>query len=126
MTTYTKDQLDKVIVELNKTIGQLDISRTNLLLNQRINNNEFQLLGNQINNMSNQVNNLNTELLMRTFDDITVKEGTPGANLIIATANLNAAVARLEQIQQSLLDIAAVINAVTDITFQLMRRFGGL
>lgn len=122
MTTYSRSDLEQKRDELKQTIRDLDIERANYLLDRRINNFDFQLLGNELNAMSTQVNKFDTQVVMMQINQITIDPNSPGAKLGEATNDIKAAVTQLDQVQQTILEFAQVVNAVTDITSELMRR----
>jgi len=107
--------------DLIKEIRNLDRQRSTALLNGKIDNFNFQLLGNNINSMSNQVSNLNTQIVLRDLDKVTIDEPRPGAMLETAIDQLNDAARHLDDVHKALLASAQVINVVTDITFELMK-----
>jgi len=121
MTTYTRGQLETMLDDLIKEIRNLDRQRSTALLNGKIDNFNFQLLGNNINSMSNQVSNLNTQIVLRDLDKVTIDEPRPGAMLETAIDQLNDAARHLDDVHKALLASAQVINVVTDITFELMK-----
>jgi len=107
--------------DLIKEIRNLDRQRSTALLNGKIDNFNFQLLGNNINSMSNQVSNLNTQIVLRDLNKVTIDEPRPGAMLETAIDQLNDASRHLDDVHKALLASAQVINVVTDITYEVMK-----
>jgi hypothetical protein len=122
MTTYTRTDLEQKRDNLKDSIVNLDRERTDALLGAKIDNFQFQLLGNEINNLSNQVNNLDTEIVLMVINEITINPSSPGAMLAQAVNQLNAAATQLDEVRQALMVFAQVINVVTDITSELLKR----
>jgi DNA repair exonuclease SbcCD ATPase subunit len=130
MTTYSLADLEQKREELKQTIRSLDTERTNARLQDKIDDSEFQLLGNGINDLSTQVSNLSTEIVLMRINQITIDPASPGAMLAQAINQLNVAATQLDQVRQALIVFAQVINVVTDITSELLKRrllpLGGL
>jgi hypothetical protein len=121
MTTYIQNQLETMLDDLIKEIRNLDRQRSTALLNGKIDNFNFQLLGNNINSMSNQVSNLHTQIVLRDLNKVTIDEPRPGAMLETAIDQLNDASRHLDDVHKALLASAQVINVVTDITYEVMK-----
>lgn len=122
MTTYTRAELEQKRDKLRKAIKHLDIQSQTDRLEGRLDNLSFQLIRNELNHMSTEVYALDTQLVMMTIDSIAIGPNNPGAHLDAAIQGLEAAASRLDDLHEMLMATAEVINVLTSITIELMRR----
>ena len=120
MTTLKISELTQKRDEVRRLIDTLADNAQNDLMAGRISINDFQLISHEVSHLTTELNRMNTQLLLTSVNEITVGPDSPAADLNTAIESLTAAADKLDDVRNSLLAFAAVVDALTSITKRLL------
>ena len=120
MTTLKISELTKKRDEVRRLIDTLTDNAQNDLTVGRISISDFQLISHEVTHLTTELNRMNTQLLLTSVNEITVGPDSPAADLNTAIESLTAAADKLDDMRNSLLAFAALVDVLTSITKRLL------
>jgi flagellar biosynthesis/type III secretory pathway chaperone len=117
----SKELIKQQADNLKQLIRRLDDEKILSLERGKISIENFQEINGQQQLLETNLSALYLKLIQTAFEEISLSDTSPGANLAGATANLANDILHLDQKRQFLLSVAQVIDGVTAITAQIAK-----
>lgn len=127
MPTFTKSELLLQREVIRNTIEFTVRYAGELFVTDKIDDYIYQVIGNEVGKLMNELIRLDLELFRMKVTEIMVEDDSPGAQLVEATAKLEAAAKQLERWKQFINSVDQVLKATSEIIRILIKiRTGGI
>jgi hypothetical protein len=123
MVTFTRPDLEQLREDCWHTHAAINQRALDLRSDGTLDSPTFMVIQNELQILAIQIGRLNTLIFLYAVDAISLREDSPGARIAEATNKLEAAAAHLEELHQTLLAFAGVIDALTSVITEILRRY---
>lgn len=122
MVTFTRPDLENMRDECWRTHAEINQRALDLRRDGALDSPTFMVIQNELQILAIHIGRLNTLIILHAVDSISLGDASPGAHITEATNKLKAAAAHLDKLRQTLLGFAGVIDALTSIINEILKR----
>lgn len=123
MVTFTRSDLEKMRDDCWRMHAEINQRALDLRIDGILDSPTFMVIQNELQILAIHIGRLNTLIFLHAVDSVSLGDDSPGSHIAEATNKLEAAAAHLEQLHQTLLGFARVIDALTSIISEILKRY---
>ena len=123
MANFTRPDLEKIRDDCWRAHAAVEQRVLDLRSAGIIDSPTFMVIQNELQILAIHIGRLNTLIILHAVDAISLGDDSPGAHIAEATNKLEAATTHLERLHETLLAFAGVIDALTSIILEILKRY---